>query len=102
MRNPYSGGGGFGGRRAIPRGIKILLIANGLIYLLQNLVGHEMTLVLGLIPARVLNLETFTIYQLFTYMFLHGGFFHILMNMFILWMFGSEIELTWGTKSFFK
>jgi membrane associated rhomboid family serine protease len=35
-------------------------------------------------------------------MFLHGGFFHILFNMFALWMFGCEIERVWGTKEFLR
>ena len=40
------------------------------------------------------------LWQLVTYMFLHAGFFHILFNMFALWMFGSELERTWGTRRF--
>jgi membrane associated rhomboid family serine protease len=55
---------------------------------------------LGLTPTDVL--QNLAVYQLVTYMFLHGGLFHILMNMFILWMFGTEIEYTWGTKRFYK
>lgn len=39
-------------------------------------------------------------WQLFTYMFLHGGFFHLLLNMFALWMFGVELENIWGQKRF--
>ena len=35
-------------------------------------------------------------------MFLHGGFFHLLFNMFALWMFGSDIERKWGEKEFLK
>ncbi|MEA2030865.1 MAG: rhomboid family intramembrane serine protease, partial [candidate division Zixibacteria bacterium] len=42
------------------------------------------------------------LYQPITYMFLHGGFWHIFFNMFILWMFGTEIEFTWGSRSFGK
>ena len=41
-------------------------------------------------------------WQLVTYIFLHGGFFHILFNMFGLYMFGSELEATWGTREFAK
>src|SRR5690606_30001705 len=37
---------------------------------------------------------------LITYQFLHGGFGHIFFNMFALWMFGMEIENTWGSKKF--
>lgn len=42
------------------------------------------------------------IWQLFTYMFLHGGFFHILFNMFALWMFGSDLERQWGSRDFLR
>ena len=42
----------------------------------------------------------FQIWQLITYQFMHGGFSHILFNMFALWMFGMEIENMWGSKKF--
>jgi membrane associated rhomboid family serine protease len=35
-------------------------------------------------------------------MFVHGGVFHILFNMLALWMFGAELERTWGTRYFLK
>lgn len=38
--------------------------------------------------------------QLVTYMFMHGGFEHILFNMFALYMFGGVLENLWGTKRF--
>ncbi len=39
--------------------------------------------------------------KLFTYMFLHSlQPFHIIMNMFVLWMFGSPLEDVWGSKRF--
>jgi membrane associated rhomboid family serine protease len=39
-------------------------------------------------------------WQIVTYMFLHGGFFHLFFNMLALWMFGMELENTWGSKKF--
>ena len=42
------------------------------------------------------------LWQLGTYMFLHGGLFHILFNMLALWMFGTELERVWGTRYFLK
>jgi membrane associated rhomboid family serine protease len=39
---------------------------------------------------------------LVTYIFLHGSFFHILFNMWGLYMFGPELEMTWGTREFTK
>ncbi|MFC1572756.1 rhomboid family intramembrane serine protease [Candidatus Eisenbacteria bacterium] len=85
-------------------GVKYLLIWNGIFFLLQefivpgkNLVaGLRIEELLGIVP--VLVLKRFFIWQLVTYMFLHGGFFHILFNMVILWMCGSELERLWGTR----
>lgn len=42
----------------------------------------------------------FQVWQLITYQFMHGGFSHILFNMFALWMFGSSIEDVFGSKKF--
>jgi membrane associated rhomboid family serine protease len=42
----------------------------------------------------------FHVYQLITYMFMHGGFEHIIFNMFALWMFGCVVERVWGAKKF--
>jgi len=48
-----------------------------------------------------LILSDYYIWQLFTYSFVHSnGIFHILFNMFVLWMFGSELEKFWGSKFF--
>jgi len=42
----------------------------------------------------------FYIWELVTYLFLHGGWFHIIFNLFALWMFGSDLESLWGSKKF--
>ncbi len=42
----------------------------------------------------------FFLWQLVTYLFLHGGFFHIIFNLFALWMFGSDLERLWGPCRF--
>ena len=42
----------------------------------------------------------FNLIQLFTYMFMHGGFTHLFFNMFSLWMFGSLLEKVFGSKRF--
>ena len=47
-----------------------------------------------------LNSNNFQIWQLFTYMFLHAGIMHLFFNMFLLWIFGQQIESVWGTKKF--
>jgi len=52
----------------------------------------------GLQPEAVVH--RLYLWQLFTYLFLHGGFFHILFNMFALWMFGADLERLWGSRKF--
>jgi len=42
----------------------------------------------------------FEVWQLISYMFLHGGLGHIFFNLFALWIFGQAIENYWGTKRF--
>ena len=78
------------------------MIVSGSVYLLSTLGGRSFTLSLstsfGLIPEAVTG--SFAIWQLASYIFLHGGFAHILFNMFALWMFGSDLERTWGTREF--
>ena len=52
----------------------------------------------GLVPRAVL--QEYKLWQTFTYLFLHGGFIHILFNMFILWMFGKDLEVDWSKNEF--
>ena len=42
------------------------------------------------------------LWQPLTYLFFHGGVWHVLINMFVLWMFGSELERLWGKVNFLK
>ncbi len=79
--------------------VRGLIIANIAVFFIQ-LLFPEMNSILGLVP--VLVVKKYFIWQLFTYMFLHGGFFHLFFNMFVLWMFGSEIESIWGRNEFLK
>jgi membrane associated rhomboid family serine protease len=94
---PY-GGTRIGPGRISPF-IKYMLIANGAIFILQY-VAPELTYYLGLTPRLFFADFPNALFQPLTYMFLHGGFFHLLFNMFALWMFGTEIELTWGSRRF--
>ena len=47
-------------------------------------------------------IHNFTVYQLFTYLFLHAGPWHLIVNMLVLWMFGVQLERDWGTRRFLK
>lgn len=84
----------------IPTITKNLLIVNVVVFLATYLfrtMGVDLNNVLGL---HFFLAPDFHIYQLFTYMFAHGGFSHIFFNMFALWMFGCIVERTWGAKKF--
>lgn len=84
----------------IPTMTKNLLIVNVLAFIATFVLersGIDLTRMLGL---HFFLASEFHIYQFVTYMFLHGGFTHILFNMFALWMFGSVIERVWGPKKF--
>ncbi|MBP3191215.1 rhomboid family intramembrane serine protease [Natronogracilivirgula saccharolytica] len=56
--------------------------------------------VFGLGALWPLGHPNFMPWQFVSYMFLHGGFGHILFNLFALWMFGQSIENLWGTRRF--
>ena len=110
---------GFGRFSFFPPVLKNLLIINAVVFFIQVLgeqiiiggmsLANFLTKYFALIPisgfnvgTRGLELITWSFYpwQLITYQFMHGGFWHIFFNMFILWMFGMEIENLWGSKKF--
>src|SRR2546428_7466564 len=104
-RTQYSPQVGLGGR--ITPGVKALIIANVSVFVLQILVGQfggrtDMEQIFGLTPGRVIHDRY--LWQLVTYMFLHstGWLSHLLLNMLMLWMFGTEVERVWGTREFVK
>jgi membrane associated rhomboid family serine protease len=89
----------FGG--LFPPAIKWLLIVNGVVFLLQAISGSQWVYRwLVLVPQSIL--KDLAVWQIGTYMFLHGGFFHLFFNMFALWMFGSDLERQWGSREFLK
>lgn len=84
----------------IPPVVKNLLIINVLFfaakYVMKN-TGVDLDYLLG---AFYFDSQFFRVWQLISYMFMHGDFMHILFNMFALFMFGGVIENRWGTKRF--
>jgi membrane associated rhomboid family serine protease len=78
--------------------IKKLMIIMGAVFLLQMVVSGAINLYLGLVP--ILVWKKFFLWQLGTYIFLHGGIGHILFNLLALWMFGGELENYWGSRKF--
>jgi membrane associated rhomboid family serine protease len=96
--SPYASSFSFG-PGPLSTALKGLIGANVAMFVLTTFVPALIP-VLGLIPSAVVH--QFRIWQLASYMFLHGGLFHILFNMLALWMFGAELERIWGTREFLK
>lgn len=99
---------GFAGRPSMmPQVIKALLIINISVYVFEMIFASPgiSTLIrkyLALLPFQY-SLFTdggFWPWQLITYQFLHGDFWHLALNMFALWMFGTELENIWGSRRF--
>jgi membrane associated rhomboid family serine protease len=96
--SPYASSFSFG-PGPISLALKVLIGANVLMFALTT-ISPALIPYLGLVPTLVLH--QFWLWQTVTYMFLHGGIFHIVFNMLALWMFGAELERIWGTRYFLK
>jgi membrane associated rhomboid family serine protease len=81
-----------------PDVVKWLIVANVAVYLVQQFGPPSFTLALWM-DGRFWHGE---IWRAATYMWLHGGPFHLLFNMVALWMFGSEVAGVWGTRRFLQ
>jgi len=86
--------------------VGFLIVANAALFMIQSILGGSRA---GATVAAYLMLwcdkllgPTFFLYlyQLVTYQFLHGGFFHIFFNMLFLWFFGRELEAHLGSRRF--
>lgn len=84
--------------------VKKIMIVNGAVFLLQQIIGLKypgyLENIFGLHHAGFI-LE-FKLWQIVTYMFLHGGWFHIIFNLLGLWMFAGELEELWGSSRFLR
>ncbi len=80
--------------------IRVLISINVLLFLFRyiSIDRFDLAQIFGLSSSDIWPM----IWQPLTYMFIHGDFFHLFMNMFVLWMFGSEMESIWGSRGFLK
>ncbi len=89
----------------------LLIIVNGLIFLFEMSLGkmlREFIQIFGLIPDQYFSQmagDGFSVVKLYlpflTSLFLHGGWFHVLWNMWFLWIFGDNVEDRFGHFNFF-
>ena len=91
--------------RIFTEAIKILIGVNIIIFLLKIISQNPATPFFNPI-VDLFGLSSSTvwprIWQPFTYLFIHKDFLHVFFNMFVLWMFGSELESIWGRKAFLR
>lgn len=89
------GGGGF--MSNVPTAVKNIIIINVVLMLATMFKESMMVTRFALwFPAS----PYFEWWQPVTYMFMHGGFFHLFFNMYTLFFFGSVLERVWGPKKF--
>jgi membrane associated rhomboid family serine protease len=97
---------------SFPPIVKNLVIINVLVYLAQVFLDNkyaitEKLMLWPIVPEKLEQLigepQRFHPYQIATHLFSHAplpNFYHILFNMFALWMFGRVLENFWGAKRF--
>jgi len=91
----------YSSHRKLPPAVKGLLLVNVVGFVIARLSGSiSFDYFFGLTVPAVFS--HFRIYQFVTYLFVHGDFVHLLFNMLILYMFGRELELCWGTPFFLR
>lgn len=93
--------------RRFPIVTVLLIVVNSLIFLLESAIGNaaaeDLIYQFGFVPARITSQWTnpAVLLTLFTSMYLHGGWFHLISNMLYLWIFGNNIEDNMGRLRFF-
>jgi len=93
-----------------PPVISFLLIANGLVFILQLFAFEPLLVNFALWPigtpevieqnGEFVWVPQFQIWQLVSYGFLHGGLLHLFLNLFAMWMLGVQLENAWGSRLF--
>lgn len=83
-----------------------IIVVNVVIFLLEAALGpaaNAVTTLFGVIPARLINQwqNPLVLFTLFSSMYLHGGWAHLLGNMWYLWIFGDNVEDRMGRLRFF-
>jgi membrane associated rhomboid family serine protease len=86
---------------AMPPAIKGLIIANVAGFIVAKLVGASVINdMFGLVPQHLV-FDRY-VWQPITYLFIHGNIWHLIFNLFALWMFGMPVEAQWGESEFLK
>ena len=96
-------GNGFSGFMArMPIGTKNLIIINVIVWAVEAIFPRFGNTIINVLGLHYVGASHFNPIQIFTYMFVHASTnpWHLLFNMFSLWMFGSILERVWGTRRY--
>ncbi len=87
--------------------VQSLLVVNIMVYFMELYIGNYLLYKFALWPIESTSFEgvndsrpSFNLIQLVSYSFLHANVLHLLLNMYALWLFGTQIERLWGSKTF--
>ncbi|WP_263771309.1 rhomboid family intramembrane serine protease [Propionivibrio soli] len=80
----------------MPPVTQALILINVIVFFSEGVLGQLPLALLALWPFG----ENFMPWQVFTYGFVHGGLTHLLVNMYGLYLFGSDVERVWGSQRF--
>jgi membrane associated rhomboid family serine protease len=81
--------------------VKRLIVVTSAVFVVTYLLQRFWSAPYAWLPLRSDDvLHRLYLWELVSYMFIHWGFFHIIFNMFALWMFGSDLESLWGRQKF--
>jgi membrane associated rhomboid family serine protease len=95
----YRPQGPFSGPPFLGTAVGRIIIATVAMFFVQNLLPLASQL-LALTPRLVI--ERLFVWQLATYMFLHGGFWHLFFNLVVLYFLGNMVEGAWGSRRFLR
>jgi len=87
-------------RRSVPVVTFILIVVNVLVFLVELNSGNAFIERWTVVPRRLLANPASDFLTIFTAMFMHGGWLHLLGNMLYLWIFGDNVEDSFGPNGF--
>jgi len=78
----------------------LLVVANVVAFVLQSVVVDHSPRLFGYLALSVVGLSSGHVWELLTFQFMHGGWLHLLLNCWAIYVFGREVESALGRKSF--
>jgi membrane associated rhomboid family serine protease len=83
---------------SLPPITQALILVNVALFALDLLFGRLLTALFALWPLG----QRFMPWQVVSYSFLHGDFWHLAFNMLGVWSFGSDLERLWGARRYLQ